>query len=154
MLGWLKKNLTEAKKHIQEEISRYKNRDFLEAVVAGCALVACADGQISSQEKQKMIGFIQNSDELKVFAVDDVIAYFNQVSSKFDFDHAIGTAEAFKTVGKLKKDEGASRLMVRVCALVASADGDFSQSEKEMISKICQELSLNPSDFDLPSQAA
>lgn len=149
MLGWLKQNLNEAKKKVQDEISRYKNRDFLEAVISGCALVAFSDGSITAEEKRKMVGFIQNSEELKVFQTDEVINFFNQMANKFEFDNQIGQAEALKIVAKLGKDAGAARLMVRVCILVASADGDFSVAEKQMLVKICNELGVNPADFDL-----
>jgi tellurite resistance protein TerB len=153
MLGWIKQNVGEARKRVQDEIARYKNREFLEAVIAGCALVAYADGNITAEEKRKMLGFIQNSEELKVFQTDQVIAFFNQMAAKFEFDGQIGIAEALKIVGKLKKDNGAARLMVRVCALVAASDGDFSASEKQMLVKICGELGVNPADFDLPASS-
>ena len=64
MLEWLKTNATAARDKLSTEVSKFKNREFMEAVVSGCALVAAADGNISSDEKQKMVGFIQNSNEL------------------------------------------------------------------------------------------
>src|SRR3989338_9969776 len=59
MLSWLKTNTAAARTRLAEEIGKFKNREFMEAVVAGCALVAAADGDISASEKQKMVGFIQ-----------------------------------------------------------------------------------------------
>ena len=79
MLEWLKTNATAARDKLSAEVSKFKNREFMEAVVSGCALVAAADGNISSDEKQKMVGFIQNSNELKAFDVKDVIMSFNEV---------------------------------------------------------------------------
>ncbi|HNG60066.1 MAG TPA: TerB family tellurite resistance protein, partial [Cellvibrionaceae bacterium] len=81
----IKKMGKDASAKITSEVAKFKNKDFLNAVVAGCALVAAADGSISSAEKQKMLGFINSSDELKVFGADEVIAAFNNVVSKFDF---------------------------------------------------------------------
>jgi len=57
MLNWLKQNATAARDKMKTEVAKYKNNDFMEAVVAGCALVAAADGNISSEEKQKMAAF-------------------------------------------------------------------------------------------------
>lgn len=149
MLSWLKTNTAAARTRMTEEISKYKNREFMEAVVAGCALVAAADGDISASEKQKMIGFIQNSDELKVFDITLVIETFNKSCAKFEFDAAIGKAEALKLVGKLRGKTDAARLLVRVCCAVGNADGRFDSDEQAACRAICTELGLSPSDFDL-----
>ena len=44
MLEWLKTNATAARDKLSTEVSKFKNREFMEAVVSGCALVAAADG--------------------------------------------------------------------------------------------------------------
>jgi tellurite resistance protein TerB len=54
MLNWLKGRGNEARARLNAEVSKFKNRTFMEATVAACALVAAADGTISSEEKQKM----------------------------------------------------------------------------------------------------
>jgi tellurite resistance protein TerB len=46
---------------LKTEALKFKNKDFLNAAMAGSALIAMADGSISSEEKQKMIKFIENS---------------------------------------------------------------------------------------------
>lgn len=149
MLDWLKKNATEARDKLAAEVSKFKNREFMEAVVAGCALVSAADGDVSSEEKQKMAGFIQNSNELKAFDMKDVIRAFKDTCDKFEFDAAIGRAEALKTVGKLRGKPDAARLLVRVCCAIGAADGAFDESERAVCRTICNELGLNPGDFDL-----
>ncbi|MCQ4319029.1 tellurite resistance TerB family protein [Stutzerimonas stutzeri] len=149
MLDWLKKNATEARDRLATEVTKFKNREFMDAVVAGCALVAAADGNISAEEKQKMIGYIQNSKELKVFDTKDVVRSFQEICNNFEFDPAIGRAEALKVVGRLRKKEDAARLLVRVCCAIGGADGSFDHSEQAICRTICNELGLNPSDFDL-----
>ena len=149
MLNWLKDNASSARQGLLNEVNKYKNREFMEAVVAGCAIVAAADGDISGSEKQKMIGFMQNSDELKVFKVEDIITFFGQVAGKFEFDREIGRAEALKVIGRLKKNESAARIMVRVCCVVGGSDGTFDDAEKKAVRSICAELGLNPAEFDL-----
>ena len=37
---WLKTNATAARDKLSAEVSKFKNREFMEAVVSGCALVA------------------------------------------------------------------------------------------------------------------
>ncbi len=149
MLKWLQDNARSAREKLAAEVSKFKNKDFMEAVVAGCALVASADGEISSAEKQKLIGFIQNSDELKAFDLDQVIGSFNNICSKMEFDQQIGRAEALKKIGLIRSNVEASRLMVRVCCAIGASDGQFDANERAVVRTIAQELGLNPADFDL-----
>lgn len=145
----IKKMGKDASTKISNEVSKYKNKDFLNSVVAGCALVAAADGSISASEKQKMLGFINNSEELKVFSTDEVIAAFNNIVSKFEFDFEIGKAEALKVIAKIKTDVSASKLMIRVCCIIGASDGNFDDAEKAIVSLICRELGIDAAEFDL-----
>ncbi|HBO6963449.1 MAG: Tellurite resistance TerB [Pseudomonas sp.] len=149
MLDWLKNNVESARSKLALEVTKFKNRDFMDALVAGCALVSAADGNISAIEKQRMAGFIQNSDELKVFDLKDVITSFNGFCQKFEFDAEIGKAEALRAVGKIRNKPDAARLLVRVCCAIGSSDGQFDESEKTVCRGICVELGLNPADFGL-----
>lgn len=148
-LDTLKQKAAEARSKLTTEIAKFKNKEFMEACVAGCALVAAADGSIASSEKQKMMKFIQQSDELKVFDTKDVIDYFNKVANNFEFDHEIGKAEALKAIGKLRSKPDAARLMVRVCCAIGTADGDFDENEKTIIRDMCRDLDLPADDFGL-----
>ena len=149
MLNWLKDKGNEARTRLTAEVSKFKNRTFMEATVAACAMVAAADGTISAEEKQKMAGFIRNSDELKHFSMTDVIAFFDKVVGNFDFDADIGKAETLKVIGRLRGNEEQARVMVRVACAIGASDGDFDPNERSVVRDICKELGLNPSDFDL-----
>lgn len=59
MLEWLKTNATAARDKLSTEVSKFKNREFMEAVVSGCALVAAADGNISSDENRRWSGLFK-----------------------------------------------------------------------------------------------
>ncbi|WP_444930388.1 tellurite resistance TerB family protein [Microbulbifer sp. SSSA002] len=149
MLGWLKTNTLKARETLATEVGKYKNRSFMEAVANGCALMSAADGEITSDEKMKMAGFINNSSELKIFNMKDVIKVFNDACEKIDFDFQIGQAEALKIISKVKDNETQARLLVRVVCAVGGSDGDFDNDEKAVARLICLELGLNPVDFEL-----
>ncbi len=145
---WLKKNVTEARDSINTEITKFKSKDLLEAVIAGCTMVAYGDGNVSSEEKQKMMGFLKTSDQLKVFDSSDVVKIFQKYAEKFDFDATIGTGEAMQVIGKFRGKPQA-QLLVRVCCAIGAADGNFDQREQNVVRRMCSELGLNPSDFNL-----
>ncbi len=148
-LEWLKQRYTEVSANLKSEVTKLRNKSFLDAVVAGCALVAYADGVVRPEEKQKMMGFLRNSEVLSVFSTEEVITIFDKYAKQFEFDHQIGQASALQAVDKSKDKEAEARLMVRVCCAIGAADGNFDNDEKAVVRKICAELNLNPKDFDL-----
>jgi len=134
---------------LKTEALKFKNKDFLNAAMAGSALIAMADGSISSAEKQKMIKFIESNDALSIFTTSDVIKAFQDFVSQLEFDKEIGEAKAYQAIGKMKSNSEASRLLVRMIIAIASSDGNFDQDEKKIAVKIAKELALNPSEFEL-----
>lgn len=149
MFSWLKTKGAQAREALSAEVGKHKNRKFMEAIANGCAMVAVASNGAGPEEKQKMVGFIQNSPELKVFSLSDVLAVFNDSMGKFEFDPQIGQAEALKVIGRIKDNDGASRLLVRVTCAVGASDGDFDDKEKAASRLICLELGLSPAEFEL-----
>lgn len=148
VMEWLKNTTASARATLTAEVSKFRNREFMEAVIAACALTAYADGNVSSDEKQKMIRYAGSADELKHFGSDKVIAFFQSVLAKFEFDVGIGRAEALKIIGKVRNNPEQARMVVRVAGVIASADGDFDEKEKAVIKQICQELGLNHEEFN------
>jgi tellurite resistance protein TerB len=148
-LEWLKTNFAAAKKAALDEVGKFKNSNFHEGVIAACAKMAYADGIVDPKEKQKMMGFIQNSDALSVFKIEDSIALWKKWAAKYDNDKDFADMEALVAIGKNKSDIGAARTLVRVVILVANSDGNFDKDEIKTAVVICRELGLDPSEFNL-----
>ena len=134
---------------LKTEALKFKNKDFLNAAMAGSALVAMADGSISSEEKQKMIKFIESNDALSIFTTSDVIKAFQDFVGQLEFDKDIGEAKAYQAIGKMKSNTEASRLLVRMIIAIASSDGLFDNDEKKVAIKIAKELTIDPAEFEL-----
>ena len=134
---------------LKTQALKFKNKEFLEAAMAGSALIAMADGKISSEEKQKMVKFIENHDALSIFTTSDVIKAFQDFVGQIEFDKDIGEAKAFLALGKMKSNAEAGRLLIRMMIAIASSDGDFDSQEQIVAAKIAKELALNPAEFGL-----
>lgn len=150
MMEWLSNITDSLRSSLAAEVKRYKNREFMEATVASCAIVSMADGRLDPAEKRKMIQFMQLSDELKVFPIDEVISTFNKFITSFEFDFEIGKMEAMKYVSRLKDNPASARVMVRVCCILGAADGNFDDDEKRAVGEICQALNIPSKEFGLP----
>jgi tellurite resistance protein TerB len=134
---------------LKTEALKFKNKDFLNAAMAGSALVAMADGSISSEEKQKMVKFIESHDALSIFTTSDVIKAFQDFVGQLEFDKDIGEAKAYEALGKMKSNAQASRLLVRMIIAIASSDGVFDFDEKKVATRIAKELGIDPAEFEL-----
>ena len=99
---------------LKNQALKFKNRDFLDASLAGAALVTMADGVISSKEKQKMVKFMDGYEELSVFTMDEVIEIFQGFVDQIELDKDVGEAAAYVTLSKIKDDEELSKLLLRM----------------------------------------
>ena len=142
---WLK----EQKNKATGGIKQFANKDFMEAVAAGCAMIASADGNISSDEKQKMVGYINLNESLKVFNLNDVLTRFNHYADMFGFDYNVGKAEAVKAVAKIKTKPDAAKTLVAVCCAIGASDGNFDKDEIALVKEMCSVLGVNPAEFKL-----
>lgn len=147
-LDKLTKGINDARAKAGEEIARFKNKDVLQAIVAGCTYIAYADGKVTSDEKSKMLGFLRSSPLTAVYGMDEVVKHFDDNVKRFDFDADSGRIEALRIISRLKGKPEAG-MLVRTCIVIGKADGDFDQNERRAVTEIARELGLNPADFDL-----
>lgn len=141
--------LSRSKSNLTDNVKKFKNKDLLEAIVAGCAVVSVADGSINASEKQKMAGYLGRSAELSVFNMSEVIERFNHYAANMDFDVMVGKQEALRVIGKFKSKPEVGRVIVGVCCAVGAADGDFDDQEKAAVRDIVNVLGLTNSEFGL-----
>ncbi|EPJ46531.1 MAG: tellurite resistance protein [Osedax symbiont Rs1] len=134
---------------LKDEVLKFKNKKFLNAATAGTALIALADGDVSSEEKKKMLKIIESNDALSVFKTADVIGSFNEFLSNFEFDQDVGESKAFEALNLLKGDDVACRTVMRLILSIAAADGVFDDNERAIAVKVACELGLNAADFEL-----
>ena len=145
-LDSLKKSVIDAGKSMNSELQKFRSKDLMQAIVAGATMIAYADGVVSASEKQKLMGYVRNSEQLSVFDTDKVIESFNQNLSRFEFDSTIAAGEALQNIAVFKGKPEA-HLIVRVCLAIANADGNFDTTEQQALEQICRSLDLDIKSF-------
>ncbi len=148
-LSDLMSNLKEKVNELKTEALKFKNKNFLNAAMAGSALLALADGEISPDEKKKMLKFIGNYEPLSVFKTTEIITAFGDFVTQLEFDSDLGEAAAFEALAKIKDNTQAARLIMRLVIAIGAADGDFDAHEKAMARRIASELGVNATEFEL-----
>lgn len=140
---WLQKQ-TESARTI---VNKYMGKDLTEALVAGSALVAMADGVIDPAEREKLINYFRTSQEMRGININEVDSHFNYYIQRIQSDPMMGKAEALRAIGKLAGKPDAARLVVRLCCAIGFADGEFSPVEKQIVEEISREVNLDPREF-------
>lgn len=141
--------LSTGREELTRQFGRFKNKKFMQGTVAVCARIAVSSDGVSAEEKQKMMGFLRSSDELKVFDTKEVIDFFNKLVSSFDFDMEIGKGETMKYILALKDQPEAAQLALRVGIAVAKSDGNFDADEQKSAREIAVALGFEPAEFGL-----
>ncbi|WP_318387794.1 tellurite resistance TerB family protein [Enterobacter sp.] len=141
--------LSTGREELTRQVGRFKNKKFMQGTVAVCARIAVSSDGVSAEEKQKMMGFLRSSDELKVFDTKEVIDFFNNLVSSFDFDMEIGKGETMKYILALKDQPEAAQLALRVGIAVAKSDGNFDADEQKSAREIAVALGFEPAEFGL-----
>ncbi len=137
---------------IAESPPQYNQR-ILEGVVAGCAIMAYADGWVTDDERRRMLGLIRRFEPIAVFGLDDINGYFEEISAIFIDDHDKGERESLAILSRLGGESRNAALLVEACCAIASADSCFDADERAAAVRICEALGLDPADFDLADAA-
>ena len=145
-LDSIKKSVGDMSASLGAEVKKFRSKELLHAIVSGSAMIAFADGEVSAEEKQKLLGYIRNSEQLSVFDTDKVIEIFNQTAQRFEFDGNIAAGEALRKIAPFKGKPEA-HLIVQVCVAIAKADGNFDAAEQRAVERICGALELDGKSF-------
>ncbi|EML2224240.1 TPA: tellurite resistance TerB family protein [Klebsiella aerogenes] len=145
----VKSTLNASRDELVKQVGRFKNKKFMQGTVAVCARIAVSSDGVSAEEKQKMMGFLRSSEEMKVFDTNEVIDFFNKLVSSFDFDMEIGKGETMKYILALKDQPDAAQLAVRVGIAVGKSDGHFDPDEQAATREIIAALGFNAEEFGL-----
>ncbi|PZR32169.1 tellurite resistance TerB family protein [Caulobacter segnis] len=120
----------------------------LDAVVAACALIAHADGEVSTEERGRMLDRIRGQAGLIPFGVDDVLEAFEALDARFETRPDEARAEAEMMVRRLRGRAEAVEVAAAAVA-VSIADGGLEADERQVILDICAWLDVAPGQFDL-----
>jgi tellurite resistance protein len=137
---------------LKQELARHRQRPFLEAAMAACALIASADGDVSFSERARMDAVLESLSELRVFDPHQAVDLFNARVEALQADRDAGQAAAFETIRRCAAggaaNDGAAVLLVRICVAISLADGKFVPHERAMLGLICAALNLTPEAID------
>lgn len=134
---------------LKTKSSQFKNKDFANASMAMCALIAAADGSIDATERSKVAGLIGSNDVLSIFPAAELRERFDHYCNKLSSDYDFGKVEAVQAVAKLKSKPDQARAVIQVGIIIGGADGNFDADERTAVRDACFAVGIAPAEFDL-----
>ena len=124
------------------------NTDFLEALCAGCALVAAADGKIDDDEYDQALRIIQSNSAIAAgFSARDIESCFSRMAPKTT--SRMGKSELKREIEEaVKRNQDMGEAIVLACLDVADTGG-ISENETAIMRQISEMVGVN---FDKISQ--
>lgn len=145
----LKAKTQELNGQLQTKTAQFKSKEFANASMAMCALIAASDGSIDASERQKTTALIRSNEALKVFEPEELKQKFDWYCDKLQGDFEFGKVEATATIGKLKAKPEQARAVIQIGIIIGGADGDFDADEKATVKAACFAVGIDPAEFDL-----
>jgi len=128
----------------QDHLERQRNRPFLEATMAACALVSIADGDVSLSERIKVDQILETLEALKIFDPHEGVDLFNHFIDGIRKSPRQGREVAVKALAEIAENPEDARLLIRLCCAVSEADGDKTLPHQIEIVSLCSLMGVEP----------
>ena len=128
---------------------QFRSKDFADASMAMCALIATADGSIDTAERQRTAALITSNDTLSIFPPDELRQKFDGYCDKLSRDFEFGKVEAIAAIGKLRSKPDQARAVIAIGMIIGKADGSFDADERRAVTDACHAVGIAPTEFDL-----
>ena len=146
MNGFLSSLLTD----YRAQIERHRNRPFLRAAMAACALAAVADGEVSFAERIRIDQILDTLEALKIFDPHEGVEPFNEYSEGILKAPRTGREQALAAVNAVTAEHtDCANLLVRICLAVAEARGEKGLNEQIEVVMLCSILGVELADAGL-----
>lgn len=135
---------------VGQRIDQVRYRDYVDAVTAVCALVACADkGGPSKSQRQRVAKLAVANPVVASFPAQELREGFDRLVAGITEDADFGRAAALQQVAKLADRPEQARSVIEEGIEVGRADGYLSRAEKAALRESCEALNLYPANFAL-----
>jgi len=145
----LRSRTQEMNGQLKTKAGQFKSKEFANASMAMCALIAAADGKVDPSERSKTAALITSNDVLEIFPPSELRDKFDWYLDRLARDYDFGKVEAIATIAKLKAKQDQARAVIQIGIIIGGADGDFDADERRAVKDACHAVGIAPAEFDL-----
>ena len=132
---------------ILERIEKHRDRGFLKAAMAACALTAYADGKVSYTERDKVEDILDSLRWLLLEDAGKAMETFESFVTALEDNTPVAEKVLLGKLSRISADQEAADLIVHIALEVIHADEHFNRAERLQLTEICDALGLNAADY-------
>ncbi|MEM7222107.1 MAG: type I-F CRISPR-associated endoribonuclease Cas6/Csy4 [Pseudomonadota bacterium] len=126
------------------EVRHYRNKEFLKAVMAVCALAALADEEFKLSERYKIFQIFASQEALKELDFNKAVRILDDYVHALRTDGAGAKTVLYQKVARMADKPKRARTMMRVAYMIIVADDEVTESEIAEFKQLCHQLGLAP----------
>ena len=131
-----------ARETLRNGLSRFRNRQFLDATMAATALVATADGEVTFSELSALDTVLESVKDLQIYDPHIAVDIYKDFADAIVNEPEAGRRDAMAAVRKIAGHPDAADLVIRVAVAISKADGELTVDERSTINDLCTELGV------------
>ncbi len=124
---------------------------FMEAIVAACALVSSADGEIATAERRRFLTLARSEPRLATFSFEELVEEFASHAATFRMDTELGHELAAEKLEPFRDRTREAYIILETCRQIVPADGQCHPAELRMLDRIRELLGLGPDEGGFPA---
>ena len=127
----------------RERIERYRNRPFLRAAMASCALTTMTHGAVSLRERVRVDQVLATLDALQVFDPHEGVELFNEFVEAFRASEEQGRRLAFRAIEEeVAQEPEKAELLIRISVAICAGKEGVSVEDRQQIQALCERLGV------------
>lgn len=130
------------------DASGIRDKDFLKAAMAACALTILADGDSALSERFAIDDLLARMERLQLYDPQKAIAILDDFVYRLRSDEATSRHILLAKIERLAEEREAADLIPQIVTTVALADGKVSAHEFAMLRHICALLQVDSAEYE------
>ena len=131
---------------VAAEIEHASNTEFMEAIVAACAIISFADGEVASAERRRFLAMTRSEPRLAIFSFEELAEEFAAHVATINIDPEMGYEIAYEKLAPFRNRRREATVIFETCRELIPADGVIHPAERRAFAKVCEALGLDPED--------
>ncbi|MEE9425254.1 MAG: hypothetical protein V3V18_09780 [Methylococcales bacterium] len=125
---------------LSTQIEQHRNKPFLKAVMAACALVATANGKVSLYQRMKIDQMMETQPRLKIFDPHDGIDLFNEYIERLQNDVETAHRQLCEIIKDVIDCEETADCLIQLCQTILQKKNQTGSVAQIEIKTLCDLL--------------
>lgn len=138
-----------------EQAERRRNRPFLRAAMAGCALVSMASGSVTLRERVRVDQVLETLDSLQVYDPHEGVELFNEFVDALHRSEHDGRKRALEAIdAEVAQEPEKAEILIRICLAVIELEDGILTRGRDQVAALFERLGVSEENVGLQGATA